>query len=127
MTHHSAGPPEDGESRATASPAFRESLQNSTNEIERSALVRQCAAVRPWRRRRDAADRSEPLGDSGNVRDPWRAWRPDVLSENQIEAAVAAAEYLLALNIAPMFDLDMLRAMWRAGFRKLVDTLRGQQ
>lgn len=88
---------------------------------------RQCAAVRPWRRRRDAADRSTPLGDSGNVRDPWQPWRPEKLSEKQIEAAAEAAEHLLELDLLPILDLDVLRAMWRAGFRALVDTLRGHQ
>lgn len=127
MTHHSAGPPENGESRATASPALKESHQNSTNSFQTSGPMRQCAAVRPWRRRRDAADRCEPLGETANVRDPWRSWRPEQLSEKQIQAAVETAALLTALNLPPMFDIDTLRALWRAGFHALVDTLRGEQ
>ena len=118
--------PRDGEGRLSEPANVEESLQNSTNTDKRNALVRQCAA-RPWGRRRLASDRCAPLGDTGNVRDPWQPWRPEELSQKQIEAAAEAAEHLLALDLLPIFDLDMLRAMWRAGFRRLVDTLRGQQ
>lgn len=115
--------PRNGEGRLA--PANVEKSQQDSNTDERSAPVRQCASVRPLERRRKAADRSTPLGDTGNVRDPWLPWRPEQLSEKQIQAAAEAAGHLLELNLTPMFDLEMLRALWRAGFRSLVDTLRG--
>jgi hypothetical protein len=63
------------------------------------------------------------LGETGNVRDPWQQWRPERLSDVQIEAAVAAAHHLLSQDLPPMFDVDTLRAMWRAGRRELAEAV----
>jgi hypothetical protein len=77
-------------------------------------------------RRRYAAARSVPLED-GN-RDPWRPWRPERLSDKQVQAAVDAALHLLAADLPPQFDRVTLEAMWRAGHRDIAEQLhaRGQ-
>ena len=35
------------------------------------------------------------------------------LTDHQLDAVVATAEYLLGLNLPPLFRLDVLRALWR--------------
>jgi hypothetical protein len=47
--------------------------------------------------------------------DPVRPWRPETLSQRQIDGAVAAAEHLGALGYPPIFDTETLRALRRAG------------
>jgi hypothetical protein len=74
-------------------------------------------------RRRAASWRCAPLHDG--ARDAWRPWRPESLSEAQIDGAVAAACHLRAAGLQPVFDLDTLREMWREGHHSLVDDLRG--
>ena len=115
------GPPERENPRGVPTPGLTQTSPTHTaDESESIAAVRQCAALKSRRRKR------EPLhGDGhgdGDVREPER---PEKLSEKQIEAAAEAAEYLLAQGLMPIFNLDTLRAMWRAGHRALVDTLRG--
>ena len=107
--------PRDGEGRLSEPANVEESLQNSTNTDKRNALVRQCAA-RPWGRRRLASDRCAPLGDTGNVRDPWQPWRPEELSQKQIEAAAEAAEHLpqLGQHLAQLGGIESARA-WAEG------------
>ena len=98
----------------------------TSSRVDSSRVPRQCSLdTRPWARRRRAADRCEPLGDSGNIRDPWVPWRPEKLSEKQIAAAAAAAAHLLDAGYPPVFDIGTLRAMWKAGHHQLVDDLRG--
>jgi hypothetical protein len=90
--------------------------------------LRQCHADTvpvQLRRRRKESYRCEPLGESGNIRDPWVPWRPEKLTEKDIDGAVAAAAHLLADGYVPVFDLPTLRAMWKAGHHQLVDDLRG--
>ena len=70
-----------------------------------------------------ASQRLAPL--ASGVRDPWQPWRPEKLSEKQTDAAAAAAAHLLACGYAPVFDIETLRAMWKAGHHQLVDDLRG--
>jgi len=77
----------------------------------------------PMRRHRLAAARCEP--NDGGVRDPLQPWRAEKLSDKQVAAAVDAALYLLNIGMPPMFDLNTLRAMWKAGHHQLVDDLRG--
>jgi hypothetical protein len=99
------------------------SHHHATSSLDSTAAAgrpRQCEPL--WRRRR-AADECRPLA-SGH-RDPWRPWRPEKLSEKQVDAAAAAAEYLLDAGMAPRFDIDTLRQLWRAGHADLVDELRG--
>lgn len=69
-------------------------------------------------RRRHAAQRSEPL-DCG-CSDPWicRCHDPE-LTDRQIEAAINAAEYLLAHKLPPLLTIPVRRALWRAGRRDL--------
>ena len=62
---------------------------------------------------------------ASGCRDPWQPWRPEKPSEKHVDGAVAAAEHLLAVDLPPLFDLDTLRAMYRAGHHQLVDELRG--
>lgn len=66
------------------------------------------------------------MGEVGNIRDPWKPW-PGQLSDKQIEGAAAAAGHLAAAGLPPLFDVDTLRALWRAGHRGLADSLRGDQ
>jgi len=119
------GPPGREKPRGSLTPGLQLTTHDTADDSESTTALRQCAAGRQLRRRRGAADRCEPLHGAGNVRDPWQPWRPEKLPEKQIHAAAATATHLLAHNLWPIFDLDMLRAMWRAGYRSLVDTLRG--
>lgn len=68
------------------------------------------------RRRRQASYRREPLADGH--RDPCQPWRPERLSDKQLEAAVFAAEHLLAVDLPTLFDLDTLPQLvtgtWRS-------------
>lgn len=73
--------------------------------------------ARQFRDRRAASWRLPPL-DCG-VRDPWQPWRPEKLSDKQVAGAVDAAGHLLDLGYPPLFDVDILRAMWRAGHHQL--------
>ncbi|MGD1237285.1 hypothetical protein [Mycobacterium seoulense] len=71
-----------------------------------------------WDRRRRAAKRVPPIDDEGTV-DPWlRSVRPP-LTRPQIDGAVAAAEHLLTQGLPPVFDIGVIRAMWKAGHRDL--------
>src|SRR4051812_44922347 len=69
----------------------------ATSTVQCSGTQRQCSTdTRTWWRRRRAADRCEP--NASGVRDPWQPWRPEKLSEKQIDAAAAAAAHLLGLG-----------------------------
>lgn len=97
----------------------------ATGSPDSTATDRQCSSPgQALRRRRRASYRLVPLGATGNVRDPWQPWRAP-LSECQVDGAVAAAEHLRGVGLVPCFDVDTLRAMWRAGHHQLVDELRG--
>ena len=63
------------------------------------------------RRRRLASYRCEPLA-SGH-RDPWQPWRPEWLSDKQLEGVAAAAVHLLDRDLLPLFDVSTLRQLWR--------------
>ena len=64
-----------------------------------------CRTVPVQLRRRHAASyRCQPLGESSNIRDPWVSWRPEKLSEKEIDGAAAAAAHLLAHGYAPIFE-----------------------
>jgi hypothetical protein len=60
-------------------------------------------------------------------RQTWRrtppSYPPVALTDHQLDSAVAAAEYLLGLGLPPLFQLDVLRALWRRGDRQLAETL----
>ena len=79
---------------------------------------RQCGAGPGLRRRRAASYRCEPLA-SGH-RDPFQPWRPERCSSKQVDGVVDAAEYLRDIGYPPLFDLPMLRSLWRAGHHHLV-------
>lgn len=79
-----------------------------------------CAAA-GLHRRRHAAARCVPLDDGH--RDPWRPWRPEQHSAKQIEGAVDAAYHLLGADLLPLFDVETLRGMWKAGHRDLAEEL----
>ena len=40
-------------------------------------------------------------------------YEPLPLTENQLDAVVATAEHLLALDLPPLFRLPTIRALWR--------------
>src|SRR6516225_2658353 len=70
--------------------------------------------IAEWDRRHRATERMAPIDDDGTV-DPWLKDirnRPP-LTNVQVDGAVAAAEHLLSHGLTPVFDLDVLRAMWR--------------
>ena len=67
----------------------QKSAAHTTNEMQFSGS-RRCDAATAWRRRRRAADRCEPIGDTG-IRDPWRPWRPERL-DKRIRLLVGAIE-----------------------------------
>lgn len=90
--------------------------------LDGTATGRQCSPGQSLRRRRQASYRCEPLA-SGH-RDPWQPWRPERLSDKQIEGAAVAARHLLDLGMAPRFDIATLRQLWKAGHHQLVDELR---
>lgn len=54
--------------------------------------------------------------------DPWRPDRP-ALSHAQITGAAHAAAHLLDAGLPPVFDLETLRALRRAGHRRTVTKL----
>ncbi|MBX7433474.1 hypothetical protein JDV09_15340 [Mycobacterium sp. Y57] len=47
--------------------------------------------------------------------DPWRPWRPETLSDKQLDGAAAAAKCLAEAGLAPLFDAETLRGLWRRG------------
>jgi hypothetical protein len=53
--------------------------------------------------------------------------RPEQQSEKQVEGAVDAAHHLGSVGLLPAFNLPTLRAMWRAGHRRLAEKLRGER
>jgi hypothetical protein len=44
------------------------------------------------------------------------------LSEKQLDAAINAAEHLLAIGLPPLFSVDTIRALWRRD-RELSESL----
>ncbi|PEG58592.1 hypothetical protein CQY21_21580 [Mycolicibacterium boenickei] len=69
-------------------------------------------------RRRKAAHRCQPL--ECGCQDPWicRCHDPE-LTDQQIEAAINAAELLLQHGLMPLFTIPTRRALWRVGRRDL--------
>lgn len=125
-------PPDDesprGNPEGTANNKPTNETARQSGYLHSSVGPRQCAGDTvgvALRRRRRASLRMPPLGESGDIRDPHRRWRPEKLSEKQLDAAVAAAEHLTEAGLSPVFDVDTLRAMWRAGRRQLAENLRG--
>lgn len=128
MTDQRCGPPERERPspHPETGPLRKSGIAKPANHHQANAQSRQCHADTvpvQWRRRRQASYRCEPLADGH--RDPWRSWRPNQLSDKQIDGAVDAARHLRDAGVEPLFDLPMLRAMWKAGHHQLVDTLRG--
>lgn len=115
--HHSR---HEGTDNTYSTPA----TTTATGGVQCSGTGRPSAQdTRPWRRRRQASYRCEPL--LSGQRDPWQPGRPETLSRQQVDGAVAAARHLRDAGLEPMFDLETLRAMWTAGHHQLVDDLRG--
>jgi hypothetical protein len=73
------------------------------------------------RRRRTASYKCEQL--PSGYRDPFQPWRPETLSDKQVEAAGIAARHLLDMGVVPRFDTPTLRALWRRGDRALAQEL----
>lgn len=118
-------PPGDGEGRPPTGPADVEEAVTQppiTNDAQRNAAPRQCAAD-ALRRRRLASYRLVPL-ESGH-RDPWQPWRPETLSDKQVDGVVAAVEHLAAVGLPALVDVHTQRALWRSGHHRLVNQLRG--
>ena len=67
--------------------------------------------TRPWQRRQTAY-RCEPLLRSG-VRDLWQPWRPEKLSDKQIDAGRDAALHVLAGRQILVLGVEIWRALWR--------------
>jgi hypothetical protein len=127
VTNSRNGPPEKERPSATPGARPAQQLADTTPAVgNRTARWRRCSSATPLGRRRYAAARSVPLADGH--RDPWRPWRPERLSDKQVQAAVDAALHLLAADLPPLFDRVTLEAMWRAGYRDLAEQLhaRGQ-
>lgn len=100
MTHGAKSEPAPRQDRPTS---------NHTVSLDLTALDR----------RRKAAHRCEPL--ECGCRDSWTCWCHDnpELTDRQIEAAINAAEYLLAHKLPPLLAIPVRRALWRAGRRDL--------
>lgn len=78
----------------------------------------------PGALRRESALRSTPLHPCGCIRDPNHdRHRCHGMSDRQVAGAVAAAHHLLELDLTPIFNIEMLRLMWRIDPR-VVDELR---
>lgn len=92
MSREKPGAPE-------ATGLIHKSIDTTTDEPEFIA----------WRRRREASYRL-PVLDGGRS-DPWHYDDPP-LTDHQLDGAVAAAAHLLTAGLAPLFDLDTLRALW---------------
>lgn len=117
------GPPSE-EPGPTPGTGPLEKSVTDTDQAKRSATPRLCAAD-ALRHRRQASYRCEPLA-SGH-RDPWQPWRPERLSDRQVEGVVAAAAHLAAVGLTPVFDVPTLRQLRTSGHRGLADTLRGDR
>jgi hypothetical protein len=61
-------------------------------------------------RRRREASRRLPVLDCGRS-DPWH-YDEVPLTDHQLDGAADAAEHLLALGLAPVFDMVTIRALW---------------
>jgi hypothetical protein len=77
--------------------------------------------ARQLRRRRMGSYRCVPL--LAGYRDPFQPWRPETLSDKQIEAAGIAARHLLDVGVVPQFDVVTLRQLWRRGDRAIAELL----
>lgn len=77
-------------------------------------------------RRRGASRRMPPLGPCGCVRDPAHDGHRcgGEITDKTVVGAVEAAHHLADLGYPPIFNVEMLRAMWKAGHHRLVDDLR---
>ena len=102
-------PPRYGESRGHHSPAPRKESDSHTTLAQEY--------IAGLRRRRNASYRL-PVLDHGHS-DPWQPWRPEVISDVQADAAVAAIEHLDQICTPGLLDIDMRRALWRRGYRDL--------
>ena len=99
----------EGTDNTITTPAPNKGQHSQCNDASR-----QCEhPARQLRRRRMAAYRCEPLPPGH--RDPWRPWRPEELSDKQVEGAAAAARHLLDMGVTPRFDTTTLRALYRRG------------
>lgn len=120
MPTNRLGPP----GKSGPAPAQEPAPTTPSNEHHNSRSGRQCtgdSVGAQLRRRRMASWRCEPL-DSGH-RDPHHRWRPEKLSAKQLEAVAAAAEHLDAAGLSAIFDVDVLRELWRSGDRELAQRL----
>jgi hypothetical protein len=121
MTDRENGPPEkERPSGYQAARPDQELADHTTNTRQLTDRRPRVCGATPLGRRRFAADRCQPIGDTG-VRDPWRPWRPERLSDVQVQGAADAARHLLANDLLPVFDNNTLRALWRAGHSELVE------
>jgi hypothetical protein len=132
MPNKDVGPPRNEVGPRDTTPEGTDNLittratTTATSTMSLSGAGTRCGADTipvQLRRRRHATGRCEPLA-SGH-RDSWQPWRSEKLSDRQIDGAVDAAQHLRDAGLEPMFDLDTLRAMWKAGHHQLVDDLRG--
>jgi hypothetical protein len=100
---------------------------HKTGFRDSSAGSRRCSGdtVAGLHRRRAASQRLVRL--VCGCADPWPCRCYDsALSEKRIEAAAQAAAHLLAENLPPLLDVELLRALYRRGGddRKLAEQLR---
>ena len=126
MSNQEVGP-RDTTPEGTDTIHITPATTTATRIADCSGAPRQChgdTVPVQLRRRRRESYRCEPLGNTGNVRDPWVPWRPEKLTDKQVAGAVDAARHLRDAGLEPMFDLDTLRAMWKSGHHQLVDELR---
>jgi hypothetical protein len=107
----------EGTDNTITTPAPNKGQHSQCNDASR-----QCEhPARQLSRRRMASYRCEPL-PSGH-RDTFQPWRPEVLSDKQIEAAGIAARHLLHVGVVPRFDVVTLRQLWRRGDRAIAELL----
>ncbi|WP_235629683.1 hypothetical protein [Mycobacterium lehmannii] len=118
MTGHQTGPPPGSE--RPAPPQDRLSHRVTTNATKSTAAANKPGAHKSRDRRRRAAEYRSPRLNCGH-RDPWLCDcnTGPFLSDVRADAAIAAAETLLALGTPGIFDADRCRAMWRRGRRDL--------
>lgn len=125
MTDHRTGPPDKRKPGPTPGTGPLGKSAEATDKDQITASGRWCPAdtvTCAWRRRR--ASHRLPVLDCGHS-DPWRSWRPEHVSDLQVDGYRAAVQHLRAHGLLAAPNIPAMQELWRLGGedRRLVSEL----